>query len=158
LVAILSPLRWQNYSFSLIFTCFGFPKSSFHFLHLKSSPCGAKSTIVVTSKVRFIQSHDNLKSTSKVAYQSPLYVVTKVDFGFQVASQSPPRAATNVDFGFKVAFQSPLRAAQSRLLFSSRILKSALKARLLLKLHGSMPNYYLETLQLGGCTQITTRG
>jgi hypothetical protein len=129
----------------------------FLFFASKSTLCGAKSTIVVASKVRFTRSHGNLKSTSKVAYQSPLCAATKVDFGFQVASQSPPRAATKVDFGFKVAFQSPLRTAQSRLRFSSRILKSALTARLLLKLHGSMPNYYLETLQLGGCTQITTR-
>jgi hypothetical protein len=25
-------------------------------------------------------------------------------------------------------------------------------------LHGSMPNYYSESLQLEGCTQITTQG
>jgi hypothetical protein len=45
-------------------------------------------------------SHGNLKSTSKVAYESLLCAATKVDFDFQVASQSPPCAATKVDFGF----------------------------------------------------------
>jgi hypothetical protein len=95
---------FSDFSFALAFR-----KVLFVFSHIKSTPCGAKSTTVV-------------------AYQSPLRTATKVDFGFQVASQSPFRAATKVDFGFQVASQSPLCAAQSRLRFSSRILKFGLPA------------------------------
>jgi hypothetical protein len=61
---------FSDFSFALAFR-----KVLFVFLHLKSAPRGI------------------LKSTSKSAYQSPLRVATKVDFGFQVASQSPLRAA-----------------------------------------------------------------
>jgi hypothetical protein len=68
----------------LIFSDFlfalAFRKVLFRFLHLKSTPRGTKSTIVVAS-------------------QSPLCAATKVDFGFQVASKSPLRAATKIDFG-----------------------------------------------------------
>jgi hypothetical protein len=82
------------------FFAFAFQKVLFVFCIL-SPPRVAQS--------RLLQSHlksalrGNLKLTSSVAFQSPLRVVTKVDFGFQVASQS-------------------------RLRFSSRILKSALLA------------------------------
>jgi hypothetical protein len=107
---------------------------------LKSAPRDTKSTSV-------FKSHSKVRS-----------VRHKVNFGFQVAYQSPLRAATKVDFGFQVAYQSLLRAAQSRLRFSSRILKSALTTWLLLKLQGSIPNYYLESLQLRGYTHVTTLG
>jgi hypothetical protein len=73
------------------------------------SPPRVAQSRLLQSHIKSI-SHGILKSTSKVAYQSP------------------PCAATKFDFGFQVAFQSPLRAAQSRLRFSSRILKSALPA------------------------------
>jgi hypothetical protein len=35
------------------FFAFAFPESAFGFLHLKSTPCGTKSTTAVASKVRF---------------------------------------------------------------------------------------------------------
>jgi hypothetical protein len=65
------------------FFAFAFRKVLFVFCIL-SPPCVAQS--------RLLQSHlksalrGNLKSTSKVAYQSPLCAATKVDFGFHVAS------------------------------------------------------------------------
>jgi hypothetical protein len=80
LVAILSPLRRQNYSFSLIFSfALAFRKVLFVFCIL-SPPRVAQS--------RLLQSHlkstlrGNLKSTSSVATQSPPCAATKVDFGF----------------------------------------------------------------------------
>jgi hypothetical protein len=110
------------------FIRFGFPESVFRFLHLKSTPCGAKSTIVVASKVRFTW-QSKVDFGSQVASQSSLRAATnKVDFSFKVAFQSPFTRHPKVDFGFQVASQSPLRAAQSRLRFLSRILKSALSA------------------------------
>jgi hypothetical protein len=56
---------------------FGFPESAFHFLHLKFTPRGTKSTSV-------------FKSHLKVRYTRQ----SKVDFGFQVAYQSPLHAAS----------------------------------------------------------------
>jgi hypothetical protein len=105
--------------------------------HLKSTPRGTKSTIVVACKVRF-------------TWQS------KVDFQSRI-SKSAPRGTKptsvfkshfivrstrhKVDFGFQVAFQSPLRAAQSRLRFSSHISKSAprgTKSTSVFKLHSKV--------------------
>jgi hypothetical protein len=97
LIAILSPLRRQTYSFSLIFIRFGFPENAFRFLYLKSTLRGTKLTTTVASKVRFTRQskvdffsrnsksapRGILKSTS--VFKSPLKVRSarhKVDFGF----------------------------------------------------------------------------
>jgi hypothetical protein len=76
--------------FSDFLLALAFRKVLFRFLHVKSTPCGTKST-------------------SSVAFQGPVHAATKVDFGFQVASQSRLRflsrilksalPASKVDFG-----------------------------------------------------------
>jgi hypothetical protein len=96
----------------------------------------------------------------------------KVDFSFQVASQSLLRAAqSRLQFSSRISKSAPhstnstsvfkLRSKVRSVSIYSRLrsqLKSALTAQLLLELHGLTPNYYSESLQLGGCTQHTTRG
>jgi hypothetical protein len=50
-VAILSLLQRKNYLFSLFFRSIFPSRSPFCFLHLRSTPRGTNSTIVVASKV-----------------------------------------------------------------------------------------------------------
>jgi hypothetical protein len=141
-VAILSPLRRQNYSFSLIFVRLCLPKVLFVFsvlyfgfhtwLEVLKVDYSSRVSKVhsVWHNVDYYYSHFN--STPCINLKSTL-----------VASQSPLRATqcslrshykvrsvrqSKVDFGFQVASQSPLCTAQSRLRFSCRILKSSLLA------------------------------